>query len=56
MLAAVALAACDLSAPAVLPSPSTDVLSPGPTPQVSIPSPSPVRPPQSPPAGAPAPD
>jgi hypothetical protein len=47
---------CDLTVPVVLPSPSADVSIPPGSPQVTIPSPSLVRPPQSPPAGAPAPD
>ena len=51
-----ALAGCDLSVPPVLPAPSPTVSAAPYSPEVVIPSPSPVRPPQSPPAGAPAPD
>ncbi|MGB2938757.1 MAG: hypothetical protein WBD38_00450 [Candidatus Dormiibacterota bacterium] len=49
------VAACDVGSPPPQVSPSVAVPTPA-TPEVRIATPTPARPPQSPPAGAPAPD
>jgi hypothetical protein len=56
MATALLVAGCDVGSPPPA-QPTPTILLPSPaTPDIRIPSPSPVRPPQTPPAGAPAPD